>query len=60
MTKPLIALPCTAQELENALHAVCEHYGAWGAKVRVVPPRDGRDPYNYTLEIETETKGDAQ
>lgn len=34
MTKPLITLPCTAQELENALHAACDHDGLWGAKVR--------------------------
>lgn len=60
MTKPLITLPCTAQELENALHAACDHDGLWGAKVRIVPPRDGRDPYNYTLAIETETKGEAK
>ena len=33
MTKPLITLPCTAQELENALHAVCDH-GLWDAKKR--------------------------
>jgi hypothetical protein len=57
MTNPLITLPCTAQEAENALHAVCDH-GLWDAKVRIVPPRDGRDPYNYALAIETETKGE--
>ena len=33
MSKLLIALPCTAQELENALHAVCDHHGLWDAKV---------------------------
>ena len=33
MTKPLITLPCMAQELENALHAVCDHDGLWGAKI---------------------------
>lgn len=56
MPKPLIALPCTARELEDALHRVCDQ-GLWDGRIRVVPPRDGRDPYNYTLEIETETKG---
>ena len=36
MTKPLITLPCTAQELENALHAACDHDGLWDAKIRPV------------------------
>lgn len=34
MTKPLIALPCTDRELENALHAACDH-GLWDAKIKV-------------------------
>ena len=33
MTKPLITLPCTAQELENALHAACDHDGLWDGKI---------------------------
>ena len=49
MTKPLIALPCTAQELENALHAVCDHDGLWNSKIYIC--------WNK-LVIETETKGD--
>lgn len=60
MTRQLITLPCTAQELENALHAACDYDGMWGAKVRIVLSRDGRDPYNYTLAIETETKGETK
>ena len=60
MTKPLISLPCTAQELENALHAACDHDGLWYERVRIVPPCDGRDPYDYTLAIETEAKGEAK
>lgn len=56
----LINLPCTARQLESALHAICDHDGLWDAKVRIVPPRDGRDPYNYTLAIETETKGESK
>ena len=60
MTKPLITLPCTARQLEDALHAYCDHNGAWDEKVRIVPPRDGRNPYNYTLVIETETKGEKK
>lgn len=33
MTKPLITLPCTARDLENALHAVCDHHGLWDANI---------------------------
>ena len=36
MTKPLITLPCTARQLEDALHAYCDHNGAWDAKMRPV------------------------
>ena len=50
MTKPLIALPCTAQELENALHAVCDHDGLWGERVQIT--------IDNILFIETEAKGD--
>lgn len=60
MPKPLIALPCTARELEDALHRVCDHDGLWDGEVRMLPPRCGRDPYNYSLEIETETKGETK
>lgn len=35
MTKPLITLPCTAQELENALHASCDHDGLWDGRIKV-------------------------
>ena len=34
MTLPIIKLPCTAQELEGALHAVCDHEGLWECEVR--------------------------
>ena len=54
MTKPLISLPCTAQELENTLHAVCDHHGLWDAKVYA--KWDDR----LILEIETETKGETK
>lgn len=37
MTKPLITLPCTERELENALHAACDHDGLWDARIRVYP-----------------------
>ena len=26
----VVELPCTAQELEDALHAACDHDGRWG------------------------------
>lgn len=69
MTKPLIALPCTAQELENALHAVCDHDGLWDAKVRIeevlVLISDAPSYVSGTthkravrLVIETETEGE--
>lgn len=69
MTKPLISLPCTAQELENALHAVCDQ-GLWDAKVCVeevfVPISDAPSYVGgithkrvARLVIETEAKGNA-
>ena len=53
MTKPLIALPCTAQELENALHAVCDQ-GLWDAKVH--------EAYGHLFLVtnKTETKGESK
>lgn len=50
MTKPLIDLPCTAQELERALHAVCDHDGLWEKKVYA-------DICDERLIIETEKEG---
>ena len=29
----LINLPCTARQLESALHAICDHHGAWDAQI---------------------------
>lgn len=71
MTKPLITLPCTAQELENALHAVCDHHGLWDAKVcseDVFVPISGAPSYVSGIThkrvtrvvIETETKGETK
>lgn len=71
MTKPLITLPCTAQELENALHAACDHEGLWDAKVHVeevfVPISDAPSYVGgithkrvARLVIEAETKGEAK
>lgn len=33
--KPLITLPRTARELENALHAACDHEGLWDERIKV-------------------------
>lgn len=58
MTKPLITLPCTAQELENALHAVCDHDGLWDGKVVYRISQDLTVPWD--LVIETEMKGETK
>ena len=71
MTKPLIALPCTAQELENALHAVCDHDGLWAAKmyaenelvpISEAPSYAGELTHKRVTRIiiETETKGETK
>ena len=36
MPTNLITLPCTARELEAALHSYCDHYGAWDMNVGVL------------------------
>ena len=33
--KKLIGLPCTAHDLEVALHAQCDHDGLWGGQVYI-------------------------
>ena len=33
MNKLLIALPCAARELEDALHRVCDHAGLWDGRI---------------------------
>ena len=60
MTKPLITLPCTARELENALHAACDHDGLWDASIRVVLVKPQGDHYLELYDIETETTGEAK
>ena len=57
MTKPLITLPCTARELENALHAVCDHDGLWDANVRL---KLNYPEHVWYLEIKTETEGESK
>ena len=48
MPRTLVTLPCTARFLEAALHAYCDHHGAWDATVRVCLHK----PQGvYTLEI---------
>jgi len=59
MTKPLITLPCTAQELENALHAVCDH-GLWDGRIRPVFVKPQGYYYLEFYDIETETKGESK
>ena len=36
MPRTLVTLPCTARELEAALHAYCDHHGAWNMEADVV------------------------
>ena len=58
MTKTLMVLPCTAQELENALHAVCDHGGLWDAKIKAyLVNGDIGTETRICLETETETEG---
>ena len=45
MTRPIIKLPCTAQELESALHKVCDHDGLWECKIKY-------DFYEKTITLE--------
>ena len=54
----LVALPCTARELEHRLHAICDHEGTWDAKVRVVLVKPQGYYYLefYDIETEGETK----
>ena len=33
MSAILTTLPCTARELESALHAVCDHHGLWNGRI---------------------------
>ena len=56
-TEPLISLPCTTQELLNALHAVCDYDGLWGAEVRLVLKKP---EHVWYLEVNVETKGEAR
>ena len=60
MTKLLIALPCTARELENALHASCDHDGLWDASISTAYRYDGAGKLRQSIEIETETKGETK
>ena len=44
MPNTLVCLPCTAQELENALHTYCDHHGAWDARIDTMcTGKDGGD-----------------
>ena len=54
----LINLPCTARELENALHAICDHHGAWDAEIYYGISGQDLDAAPI-LRIENETKGET-
>ena len=56
--KSIIALPCTARELEAALHAACDHDGRWDAEINFAYAR--RDGKLLELQIESETKGETK
>jgi len=56
MLTTLITLPCTAQELENALHAVCDCHGLWDARIRPVFVKPQGYYYLEFYDIETEVK----
>lgn len=58
MTKPLITLPCTAQELENALHAHCDH-GLWDGRIRVYLV-NGHNGAETMICLETEMEGEIK
>lgn len=45
MMRTIIKLPCTAQELESALHAVCEREGLWENRIVF-------DYYEKTISLE--------
>ena len=47
MTKPLITLPCTARQLEDALHAYCDHHGEWEGTVKVYMEFQNPDAEKY-------------
>lgn len=52
MPTTIITLPCSAQELETALHRICDHDGLWHRQIAVCL----HNPENiYSLELsETE------
>ena len=51
MPKFICNLPCTARQLELALHSICDHGGLWNNRVCLVLKK----PENvYYLEIETQ------
>ena len=57
MPKFLCNLPCTARQLELALHSKCDHGGLWNNRVCLVLKK----PENvYYLEIETQESDDAE
>ena len=58
----LMNLPCTARELESALHAICDHGGLWHEMIGVygVNMENGTQTTGLCLITETETKGEVK
>ena len=57
MLKFLCNPPCTARQLELALHSKCDHGGLWNNRVRPVLKKP---EHVYYLEIETQEPDDAE
>ena len=49
MPKTVITLPCTAQDLESALHAVCDTHGLWNGRIDTMC--DGSDSGDACVSI---------
>lgn len=55
--KTIVGMPCTARNLENALHRLCDEHGLWDATVEICLHK----PANvYVLELHTGEADDAQ
>ena len=56
--KCLVTLPCTARELEDALHRVCDHAGLWDGTIQFDMVSEKPHNYRSALTIATDTKGE--
>ena len=48
MYTTIIQLPCTAKQLEAALHSICDHHGTWDQQIVV----SRANPYSYDFTIQ--------